>query len=69
VLVLLGAFVATLPFATVPLGYTREFIPAYAAAMFVNLFDHLLVALRAIFHRSFARFVCDVWPATSSARS
>jgi len=35
VLVLLAAFLATLPFATVPLGYTREFIPAYAAAMFV----------------------------------
>ena len=35
VLVLLAAFCATLPFATVPLGYIREFIPAYAAAMFV----------------------------------
>ena len=34
-LVLLAAFCATLPFATVPLGYIREFIPAYAAAMFV----------------------------------
>jgi signal transduction histidine kinase len=35
VLVLLAAFCATLPFATVPLGYIREFVPAYAAAMFV----------------------------------
>jgi signal transduction histidine kinase len=35
VLVLLAAFCATLPFATAPLGYIREFIPAYAAAMFV----------------------------------
>jgi signal transduction histidine kinase len=35
VLVLLAAFFATLPFAPVPLGYIREFIPAYAAAMFV----------------------------------
>jgi signal transduction histidine kinase len=35
VLVLLAAFLATLPLAAVPVGYTREFIPAYAAAMFV----------------------------------
>src|SRR5262249_14892889 len=35
VLVLLAAFFATLPFATVPVGYIRQFIPAYAAAMFV----------------------------------
>jgi signal transduction histidine kinase len=35
VLVLLAAFCATVPFATVPVGYIREFIPAYAAAMFV----------------------------------
>jgi signal transduction histidine kinase len=35
VLVLLAAFCATLPFATVQLGYIREFVPAYAAAMFV----------------------------------
>jgi hypothetical protein len=35
VLVLLAAFCATLPFAPVPIGYIREFIPAYAAAMFV----------------------------------
>jgi signal transduction histidine kinase len=35
VLVLVAAFCATLPFATVPLGYISEFIPAYAAAMFV----------------------------------
>jgi signal transduction histidine kinase len=35
VLALLAAFLATLPFAGMPLGYTREFIPAYAAAMFV----------------------------------
>ena len=35
VLVLLAAFCATLPFATVPVGYIREFIPAYATAMFV----------------------------------
>src|SRR5256886_3391648 len=35
VLVLLAAFCATLPFATLPIGYIREFIPAYAAAMFV----------------------------------
>jgi signal transduction histidine kinase len=35
VLVLLTAFCATLPFAMVPLGYIKEFIPAYAAAMFV----------------------------------
>jgi signal transduction histidine kinase len=35
VVVLLAAFCATLPFATVPLGYIREFISAYAAAMFV----------------------------------
>jgi hypothetical protein len=35
VLVLLAAFCATLPFATVPIGYIREFVPAYAAAMFV----------------------------------
>jgi len=34
-LILLAAFCATLPFATVPLRYTREFIPAYATAMFV----------------------------------
>ncbi len=34
-LVLLAAFCATVPFATVPLRYTREFIPAYATAMFV----------------------------------
>ena len=34
-LILLATFGATLPFATVPLRYTREFIPAYAAAMFV----------------------------------
>ena len=35
VLVLLAAFCATVPFATMPVGYIREFIPAYAAAMFV----------------------------------
>jgi signal transduction histidine kinase len=35
VVVLLAAFCATLPFAMMPLGYIREFIPAYAAAMFV----------------------------------
>ena len=35
VLVLLAAFCATVPFATVPVGYIREFIPAYATAMFV----------------------------------
>ena len=35
VLVLLAAFCATVPFATVPLPYVREFIPAYATAMFV----------------------------------
>ena len=35
VLVLLAAFCATVPFAAVPVGYIREFIPAYAAAMFV----------------------------------
>ena len=35
ILVLLAAFCATVPFATVPVGYIREFIPAYAAAMFV----------------------------------
>jgi two-component system sensor histidine kinase/response regulator len=34
-LILLAAVCATLPFATMPLPYTREFIPAYAAAMFV----------------------------------
>src|SRR5215472_12935868 len=34
-LILLAAFCATLPFATVPLRYFREFIPAYATAMFV----------------------------------
>jgi signal transduction histidine kinase len=34
-LVLLAAFCATVPFAAVPLQYTREFIPAYATAMFV----------------------------------
>ena len=34
VLVLLTAFCATLPFAMVSLGYIKEFIPAYAAAMF-----------------------------------
>ena len=35
VLVLLAAFCATVPFAAVPVGYIRDFIPAYAAAMFV----------------------------------
>jgi signal transduction histidine kinase len=35
VLVLFAAFCATLPFVTVPVGYIREFIPAYATAMFV----------------------------------
>ena len=35
ILVLLAAFCATVPFAAVPVGYIREFIPAYAAAMFV----------------------------------
>ena len=35
VLVLLAAFCATVPFATVPVGYIGEFIPAYATAMFV----------------------------------
>src|SRR5215471_2102019 len=35
VLLLLAAFCATVPFAAVPVGYIREFIPAYAAAMFV----------------------------------
>jgi signal transduction histidine kinase len=35
VLLLLAAFCATVPFAAVPIGYIREFIPAYAAAMFV----------------------------------
>jgi hypothetical protein len=35
VLVPFAAFCATVPFATVPLPYFREFIPAYAAAMFV----------------------------------
>jgi len=34
-LILLAAFCATLPFVTVPLRYIREFIPAYATAMFV----------------------------------
>jgi signal transduction histidine kinase len=37
-LVLLAAFCATLPFATMPLRYNREFIPAYATAMFVISF-------------------------------
>ena len=35
VLLLLAAFCATVPFAAVPVGYIRDFIPAYAAAMFV----------------------------------
>src|SRR6516165_2712732 len=35
VVVLLAAFCATVPFAAVPVGYIREFIPAYATAMFV----------------------------------
>src|SRR5262245_62432748 len=35
VLVLLAAFFATLPFVPFPVGYMREFIPAYATAMFV----------------------------------
>jgi signal transduction histidine kinase len=35
ILVLLAAFCATVPFAAVPVGYIREFIPAYAATMFV----------------------------------
>jgi signal transduction histidine kinase len=35
VLALLAAVGATSPFATVPLGYVREFIPAYATAVFV----------------------------------
>ena len=35
VVVLLAAFCATVPFATVPVGYIGEFIPAYATAMFV----------------------------------
>jgi two-component system sensor histidine kinase/response regulator len=35
VLVLFAVFCATVPFATVPLPYFREFIPAYAAAMCV----------------------------------
>src|SRR5262245_28629916 len=35
VLVLLAAFCATVPFAAVPIGYIRDFIPASAAAMFV----------------------------------
>ena len=35
VLVLLAAFCATVPFATEPVGYIREFIPAYATAMFM----------------------------------
>src|SRR5262245_24679252 len=35
VLVLLAAFCVTMPFAAVPVGYIRDFIPAYAAAMFV----------------------------------
>jgi signal transduction histidine kinase len=35
ILVLLAAFCATVPFAAVPVGYIREFIPAYATAMFV----------------------------------
>ena len=35
VLLLLAAFCATVPFAAVPVGYIREFIPAYATAMFV----------------------------------
>jgi signal transduction histidine kinase len=35
ILVLLAAFCATVPFVTVPVGYIREFIPAYATAMFV----------------------------------
>ena len=35
VLVLFAVFCATVPFATVPLPYFREFIPAYAAAIFV----------------------------------
>ena len=35
VLVLLAAFCATVPFATVPVGYIGELIPAYATAIFV----------------------------------
>jgi signal transduction histidine kinase len=35
ILVLLAALCATVPFAAVPVGYIREFIPAYATAMFV----------------------------------
>ena len=35
VLVLLAALGATAPLSTVPIGYIREFIPAYATAMFV----------------------------------
>jgi len=35
ILVLLAAFCATVPFAAMPVGYIREFIPAYATAMFV----------------------------------
>jgi hypothetical protein len=59
VLMLLAAFCATLPFAT-PAGYIREFIPAYATAMFVNQFDHVRLAVRAIFRHPFARSACRV---------
>jgi hypothetical protein len=44
VLALLAAFLA-MPFAMVPLGYTREFIPAYAAAMFVIILITLSLLL------------------------
>lgn len=68
VLVLFAAFCATVPVATVPLPYFREFIPAYATAMFV--ISSITSALLFVQFRWFIRARCSLSPAgTCSAHS
>jgi len=60
VLVLLAAFCATVPFAAVPVGYIREFIPAYATAMFVisSITSALLFVQFSVVHSRALLAVC-----------
>ena len=68
VLVLFAAFCATLPFVTVPVGYIREFIPAYATAMFV--ISSITSALLFVHFPSSIYALCLRFPAViCSARS
>jgi hypothetical protein len=68
VLVLFAAFCATVPVATVPLPYFREFIPAYATATFVisSITSALLFVQFSLVH---SRALLAISAATCSARS